>query len=134
MWKSSSSLETGFSTGKTVLLDFTSINCVKPVTVSNARWQLAILVTNRGTNSLLISKVYLNQKEVDIYGLVFGDSLEDGKKIGTSITGKGLRLEPGESSNLYVWIGDKLFSSGSRIVIHVNDPNSVTLMKSIALS
>jgi hypothetical protein len=54
--------------------------------------------------------------------------------MGTSVPKDGVRLDPGESSNVYVWVGNKLFSSGSRIVIHFNDPNSVTLMKSITLS
>jgi archaellum component FlaG (FlaF/FlaG flagellin family) len=134
MWQGSKSLETQFATGKTVLLDFTSINCVNPVSVSNARWQVAMLVTNRGTRPILISRIYVNEKQVDVYGLAHGDTLQDGNLMGTSVSKEGLRLEPGETSNVYVWVGNKLFSSGSRIVIHFNDPKSVTLMKSITLS
>jgi hypothetical protein len=134
MWQGSKSLETEFASGKTVVLDFTSVNCVNPVTVQNAKWQVAMLVTNRGTRPLLISRVYLNENQVDLYGLVHGDTLQDGTKIGTSIPQEGLRVEPGESSNIYVWVGKNLYSSGSRVVIHFNDPNSVTLMKSITLS
>jgi archaellum component FlaG (FlaF/FlaG flagellin family) len=134
LWQGSKSLETEFATGKTVLLDFTSINCVNPVSVLNARWQIAMLVTNRGTRPLLISRVYVNEKPVDLYGLAHGDTLQDGNLMGTSVPKDGVRLDPGESSNVYVWVGNKLYSSGSRIVIHFNDPNSVTLMKSITLS
>jgi archaellum component FlaG (FlaF/FlaG flagellin family) len=134
MWKGSESLETDFSTGKTVLLDFSAINCVNPVSVNKARWQVAMLLTNRGTRPLLISRVYVNEKQVDLNGLIHGDSLQDGTQMGTSISEEGLRLEPGETSNVYVWVGNKLFSSGSRIVIHFNDPNSVTMMKSITLT
>jgi hypothetical protein len=64
LWQGSKSLETEFATGKTVLLDFTSINCVNPVSVLKARWQIAMLVTNRGTRPVLISRVYVNEKPV----------------------------------------------------------------------
>ena len=134
LWQGSKSLETEFATGKTVLLDFTAINCVNPVSVSNAKWQVSMLVTNRGTRPLSISRVYVNEKQVDIYGLIHGGTLQDGNLMGTSIPKESLRLDPGETSNVYVWVGNKLFSRGSRVVIHFNDPNSVTLMKSITLS
>ncbi|MFC1802337.1 hypothetical protein ACFL0D_00025 [Thermoproteota archaeon] len=134
MWASSNSLETTFSSDKTVSLDIPFSKCVSPVTVSNARWQISMLVTNRSSKTVLISRVYLNEVQVDIYDLVHGGSLPDGNNIGTSVPIEGLHMQPNDTVNIYIWIGNKLFSSGSRVVIHFNDPNSVTLMKSVSLT
>jgi hypothetical protein len=134
IWTNSNALETKFSSGKTVSLDIPFAKCVNPVSVSNARWQISMLVINRGIKSVLISRVYVNEEQVDMYDLVHGDSLPDGNNIGTSVPEEGLQIQPNETVNIYVWIGNNLFSSGTQVVIHFNDPNSVTLMKSISLS
>ena len=126
-------INTGF-TGNTVKLDFVQTKCVYPVTVNEAQFQVEILLTNRGTVSMTLSRVYLNEKQVDVYGLVHGDSLLDGNQVGTSISKEGLRVDPGTIYKVYIWIGNELMSSGSQIIIQFNDPNSITLMKSITLT
>jgi len=126
------SLEIG-STGNTVKLDFVQAKCVYPVTVNGAEFQVEILLSNRGTASNILSRVFVNEKQVDIYGLVPGDTLLD-EKVGTNISKKGLRVDSGQNYVVYIWIGKKLFSSGSQIIIQFNDPNSITLMKSIILT
>jgi hypothetical protein len=120
-------------TGGDASLDIVSINCVSPVSVNNAQWQVSILVKNPGKTPFLVQSVYVNEKQVDHYGLVHGDSLVDGSIIGTSVDDGGLKLDPNTSYNIYVWIGDKLFSHGTNIVIHFNNPNSITMIKSITL-
>jgi len=126
-------IETGF-TQNTVKLDFIQTKCVYPVTVNEARFQVEIMLTNRGVVSTTIFRVYVNQKEVDVYGLDHGGTLLSGSHIGTSISEAGLRVDPGKSYEVYIWIGDKLFGSGSQIIIQFNDPNSITMMKSITLT
>ena len=127
------SIETSF-TGNTVKLDFIITKFVYPVSVNEAKWQVAILLTNRGTRSIILSRVFVNGKQVDVYGLVHGDSLLDGNQVGTSISKEGLRVDPGKIYNVFIWIGNELMSSGSQIIIQFNDPNSITLMKSITLT
>jgi len=126
-------IESGF-TMNTVKLDFVQTKCVYPVTVDEAAFQVEILLTNRGVVSKTISRVYVNQKEVNVYGLEHGGTLINGSHVGTSISEAGLRVDPGKSYEIYIWIGDKLFSSGSQIIIQFNDPNSITMMKSITLT
>ena len=126
-------IETGF-TQNTVKLDFVQTKCVYPVTVNDAEFQVEILLTNRGLVSTTIFRVFVNQKEVDVYGLEHGGTLLNGSHIGTSISNEGLRIDPGKNDEVYIWIGDKLFGSGSQIIIQFNDPNSITMMKSITLT
>ena len=75
----------------------------------------------------------MNGKQVDVYGRVHGNSLIDGNQVGTSISKEGLLVDPGYNYNVYIWIGNKLLSSGSQIIIQFNDPKSITMMKSITL-
>ena len=126
-------IESGF-TQNTVKLDFVQTKCVYPVTVNDAEFQVQILLTNRGVVSTILSRVYVNQKEVDIYGLDHGGTLINGSHVGTSISEQGLRIDPGKNYEVYIWIGDNMFSSGSQIIIQFNDPNSITMMKSITLN
>ena len=125
-------IETGF-TMNTVKLDFVQTKCVYPVTVNEARFQVDIMLANRGLVSTTLLRVYVNQKEVDVYGLEHGGTLLNGSHIGTSISKEGLHVDPGKNYKVYIWIGDKLFGSGSQIIIQFNDPNSITMMKSITL-
>ena len=99
-----------------------------------AAFQVEILLTNRGYVSKTLSRVYVNQNQVDVYGLDHGDTLLDGNHVGTSISEEGLRVDPGKNYTVYIWIGDNLYSSGSQIIIQFNDPNSITMMKSITLT
>ena len=126
-------IETGF-TQNTVKLDFVQTKCVYPVTVNDAEFQVHIMLTNRGAVSTILSRVFVNQKEVDVYGLDHGGTLLDGGHVGTSISEAGLRVDPGKSNEVNIWIGDKMFSSGSQIIIQFNDSNSITMMKSITLT
>ena len=121
-------------TGNTVKLDFVQTKCVYPISVNEAKWQVAILLSNRGTRAITLSRVHVNQKQVDVYGLDHGDSLNEGSQVGTSISKEGLRVDPGNNYEVYIWIGNKLLSSVSQIIIQFNDPNSITMMKSITLS
>jgi hypothetical protein len=130
----SGNIETDYDSGKTVSLDFVSIKCVTPISVGNARWQISMLVSYSGDRPFSILRVYVNDDQVDEYGLIHGDSLEDGSQIGTSVPSDGMSIESGNVENIYVWVGNELFSSGSQIVIRFNDPHSVTMMKAITLS
>jgi hypothetical protein len=121
------------SVGHTSKLDFILSECVNPVSVENAKWQVSILVSNPGKHSLLLSHVYVNETEVNLYGLIHGDCLDDGTQLGTSIPLEGLRVEPSELYNVYIWVGDKLFNNDSQIIITFNEPSSDTLKETITL-
>jgi hypothetical protein len=134
VWIGSLYKEMAYSNVKTKLLRFDSAYCTQPVSVENARWQIAIMITSVGTESIELSYIFLNEKPADVYGLIHGDSLINGSLVGTSLPEGGLVLEAGESTNVYLWVGDKLLSSGTEIVIHFNDINSVALKRFVKLT
>ena len=89
---------------------------------------------NRGTEEVQISYVYVNNRDVDEYGVVSGDILENDCIVGTSLPLDGICLLPGEGAEISIWIGDRLFSSGTSIVISVNPINNVTQFQTIKLT
>ena len=114
-------------------LEFKSIKCVNPVSIKNARWQVSILVTNRGTRPLQIKEVFVDEKQVVQCGLVHWDSLVNGSKLGTNIPEEGLYLLAGESENIYIWVGDNLYHNGSEIQIRLQDTISFSFTKPVTL-
>jgi hypothetical protein len=114
-------------------LEFKSIKCVNPVSINNAKWQVSILVTNQGTRPLKIIEVYVDEKQVVQYGLVHGDYLIEGTKLGTNIPEEGLYLQPGESENIYIWVGDNLYNNGAEIQIRLQDSVSFSFTKPVVL-
>ena len=66
--------------------------------------------------------------------MVHGDSLLSGNCTGTSLPLGGVNLMNGDGLEVYVWVGDRLFSSGTSLVISMNPVNNVVLNKSIVLT
>ena len=125
--------DTAISYVKVEAIEYSFIYPTRHADVENARWKLVLYVKNRGTVSLQLSNVYVNEHEVDVYGLVHGDVLVDGSLIGTSLPVDGLNLGGGEGVEIYVWIGDELFSPGTNLDVSVNQINNMKQYKTVQL-
>ena len=126
--------ETAFSDVRVEVVEISYTYCSTNTQVTNAKWKLVLNMINRGTHSVQIHNVFINSKEVDIYGLSAGETLSDGDAIGTNIPEGGLNLNTGEEKEIYVWIGESLFSSGTVLEIQFNDINKATQARTIKLS
>ncbi|MFC1802435.1 hypothetical protein ACFL0D_00545 [Thermoproteota archaeon] len=126
--------ETAFSQARIEAIEYSYIYCTTNTSINQAKWKVVFHVINRGTQSVHLKEVFVNEKKVEIFGLVNGDSLDRGNLIGTSLPVDGLNLMAGEGANVYVWVGDQLFSSGTTIIINLNTINSDTNKKFIQLT
>jgi hypothetical protein len=121
--------ETVFSQIKVEVIEYSYIFCTKTTSVNNAKWQIEVYIINRGTQSIRLIEVFVNDEEVDVYGLNVNSSLANGGLIGTSLSTDGVNLLTSEELKLYIWVGDQLFSSGTSITINVNSVNNVNHKK-----
>lgn len=126
--------EGAFSNVKVEVIEYSYIYCTINMGVGNARWKIVYYVFNRGTEPVELFNVFINDEMVDMYGLVHGDSLSSGNCTGTSLPLGGVNLMNGAGLEVYVWVCDKLFSSGTSLVISLNPVNNVVLSKSIELT
>jgi hypothetical protein len=117
----------------TLSLEFRTVKCVDPVSIIKAEWQVSILVTNSGIRPLTISSVLVDGKPVRQYGLVHGDSLSNESQLGTSIPSEGLRLISGASENIYIWVGENMYTNDSEIQIRFTDPNARSMTETVTL-
>lgn len=131
---SSLSREIAFSNVKVEVIEYSYIYSTTNPGLGNARWKIVFYVFNRGTTTVELTDVFVNDKIIDEYGLIHGETLSRGDSLGTSLLMEGLQLKNGEGVELYVWIGDKMFSSRTIIVISMNPINNVILSKSVKLS
>jgi flagellin-like protein len=116
------------------VLAFQNAYCFTPVTVENAKWQINILLQNKGTHNIYIDYLSVNSQSIDEYGVLNGDTLPSGSVMGTSIPKSGITIEPGESLNANIWIGKKLFSSGSTIEIQIENISSTKISRTVKLT
>jgi FlaG/FlaF family flagellin (archaellin) len=78
--------ETVFSQIKVEVIEYSYIFCTKTTSVNNAKWQIEVYIINRGTQSIRLIEVFVNDEEVDVYGLNVNSSLANGGLIGTSLS------------------------------------------------
>jgi hypothetical protein len=121
--------ETAFSQIKVEVIEYSYIFCTTTTSVNNAKWQIEVNIINRGTQSIRLIEVFVNDEEVDVYGLNVNSYLANGGLIGTSLSTDGVNLLTSEELKLYIWVGDQLFSSGTSITINVNSVNNVNHKK-----
>jgi hypothetical protein len=114
-------------------LFFTSVYQVKPVSVDNAGWQLALLVENEGNQEDVLDKVYLNGELIEEIGIIHGDLLSSRSAVGTSIPVGGLAISPGSRVTIYIWIGSDLYTQGTQLTIELLKPGQFELRKIIVL-
>ena len=126
--------ETAFSYVQGQIIEYPYIYCELDNTVNNAKWKIELHVVNRGTQSVQIEEVFLNERPVDVYGIMAGGSLSDGSLIGTSLSSDGINLQPGENVDVLVWIGDERFSSGTTVLVRMGAVNNVAQNISVKLS
>ena len=125
--------ETAFTYVQAELIEHPYIFCSAAKDILNARWKIELSVKNRGTQSVHITDVFVNERPVDEYGLVAGGSLSNGYLIGTSLPFDVVNLQPGESLELYVWIGEDRFSSGTTVLVRIGSVNNVSQNISVKL-
>jgi hypothetical protein len=115
-----------------VIID--SVSLVEPVSVDNARWEIALTVRNNGKAGAELRNVYVNRKIVDEYGLEPGGSLSCGSVIGTSLPVEGIILDSNERVTIVIWIGSELFSKGNQISLHIFNPNILEYTRYLVLN
>ena len=125
--------ETVASNVKVEVIEYSYVYCTIDSSIDNARWRIDFGIINRGTENVQITHVFVSNKEVNKYGIVAGDKLENGSLVATSLPVEGIKLTPGEKMDVSVWVGEKLFSSGTTILLNVNTINNVTQYKTIKL-
>ena len=114
-------------------LSLKTIYPVKPISVDNAGWQLALHVENHGNREYFIDKVYINGMIIEELGVIHGDSLSSNATIGTSIPVNGLVLPPNNWMTVYVWIGSNLYAKGTRLTVELQEPSQLELREIIIL-
>ena len=75
-----------------------------------------------------------NEKPVNVYDVNQGDSLPSGSVIGTSLPSDGVTLYSGEGTEIFVWIGEDMYSSGTMILLRFGTENNVSQNISVKLS
>jgi flagellin-like protein len=125
--------ETAFAQVKVEAIEYAYIYSTRNTDIENASWKVVLYVINRGTEPLDLINVFVNEQEVNVYGLIHGESLMSGFLTGTSLPLTGLNLRTGEGVEIYIWIGDQLFSAGTNIVVSLNPINNVTQYKTVTL-
>lgn len=125
--------EVAFANTEYVALEFQSAYCKKPVSVNNARWEIIIVLSNKGTQNIPIKDLLINKKPINEYGLMIGDSLISEVSIGTSIPKSGLTIEPGQEITEYLWVGNQLYSPGTSIEIQIENINKASIVRNIIL-
>ena len=106
---------------------------VEPVSVENAKWEIALIVRNDGKQEVLLRNVYVCKKPVEEYGLTSGGSLSSRSVIGTSLPHEGLNIESKARETIRIWIGSDRFSSGSQITVHILNPDIIEYTRNITL-
>ena len=110
-----------------------SISLVEPVSIANARWEIALTVHNDGKAGAYMRNIYVNKKLVDEYGLEPGGSLSSKSVIGTSFPADGMLFDYNERVTISIWIGSDLFSRGTQISLHIFNPNILEYTRYIIL-
>ena len=126
--------ETSFSYVKVDAIHYTFVYSEQVSEIENARWKIAFNLVNKGTEQVQISDIFINEAQIQEYGLSIDIGLQDSKNIGTSLPDEGIWLSPGEDIDVFVLIGDELFSSGTAVSLSVNLVNVVAFSKIILLA
>jgi hypothetical protein len=125
--------ETAFSYVKVEAIEYAYIYSTRNADVENSNWKIVLYVINRGTEPIDLISVFVNEQEVNVYGLIHGESLMSGFLTGTSLPLTGMTLKTGEGVEIYIWIGDQLFSAGTNLVVSLNPINNVSQFMTITI-
>ena len=79
--------ETSFSYVKVEAVEFSYIYSEIVEDIENSRWKITFGLINKGTETVQVSRVFLNQRTVDHYDLHSLDFLENGFSTGTKRPG-----------------------------------------------
>ena len=121
------------SSGETQAIEYSYIYSTTRTDVAKAEWKIVFYVVNRGSAPLRLTNVYVDEREVDVYGLVHGESLDSASQIGTSIPQNGLTLNAGEGIEVFIWIGGNLYPPGTELSISLNPIEGVNKHCSVTI-
>lgn len=107
--------------------------CTLTPGVNNSKWGLYLSLKNSGSNPTRIIYVMVNNVVVSEYNISAGGSLSDTGSIGTSLSENGLAIDSGETVNVYVWIGEDRFSSGTSVSVHLHSISGIDYVKLLML-
>ena len=126
--------ETAFSYVDVHAVEFVYIYSESLEDTDNVGWKIHFKLVNRGTDYAGISDVFLNDRIIDKYDLTQADNLEDGLMTGTSLPENGVSLASGEGIELFVLVGDELFSPGTAVAVGLNLINNVAFHRVVILN
>jgi hypothetical protein len=110
-----------------------SVALSEPVSVTNARWEITLVIRNDGKEKVFMKNLYVNKILVDEYGLAPRDSLSSKSVIGTSLPADGVVIGSNERFTISVWIGGDLFDIGNQISLHIFNPYKMEYTRYITL-
>jgi len=123
----------GFTNEPVNRLEVRHAYLVKPVSINNARWQMSLIVANRGDQDIVVDEIYVNGLMVKEMGLIHGELLSTDYGIGTSVPKIGLLYPPGNSETIYIWIGSDLFEKGNILTVEIKSRGVTYLNRTITL-
>jgi flagellin-like protein len=125
--------ETSLSYVKVEAIQYSFAYSAQVSEIENSRWKIVFNIINRGTEYAHISDIFINEAPIHEYGLTVDNGLMDSMNIGTSLPDDGVWLSPGEDVDVFVLIGEELFSSGTAVSLSVNLINAVEFNRIIIL-
>ncbi|MBA7711930.1 hypothetical protein ES703_120897 [subsurface metagenome] len=118
-------------------------------------WIITLEMKNSGSATANLIRVFVNEKPIDLYGSTFDDTQVDsgtiavptgdaGNRTGTNILVTGVAIESGKTADvddtttdpdpIQVYIGSKLFSSGTTINIKIHSAAGMDYIKLVQLT
>jgi hypothetical protein len=127
---------TGFTFPRANLrtIDYLYCYSTRNVDMGNAEWKIVFCVRNTGRVPLMLTNVYVDEEDVQTYGLIHGESLDSGVNIGTNLPISGYELERGKGFEIYVWIRGNIYEPGDKVYVSMNRIGFFTKKLSITLS
>ena len=115
-------------------IDYLYCYSTRNVDMGNVEWKIVFCVRNTGIAPLTLTNVYVDEEDVQTYGLIHGESLDSGVDIGTNLPSSGYELERGKGFEVYVWIRGNIYEPGDKVYVSMNGIGFFTKKISITLS
>lgn len=95
-------------------------------------WEIVVRLNNSGVYSVRVSKVYVNNKEVSLYG---SDAPQSATNTITTELEKNTVIQDRGSLDVTFWIGARywFFASGSCVTVKIRSSNGMECEKTILL-
>ena len=107
--------------------------CMSNPGVNNSKWGIFLSLKNGGSNPSRILYIMVNGILVSENNISAGGSLSSPDSIGTTLPSEGMSIESGETVDVYIWIGEDLFSSGTSVSINLHSVSGIEYVKLLKL-